>query len=59
MKSVDSVGRLRANRSHSRCNGDDLQRRMADEDAISCERFGKAQYWLLGAVKPMTMRPGP
>ena len=44
MKSMDSFGRLGANRSHSRSYGEDLQRRMADEDAISCKRFGETQY---------------
>ena len=41
---MDSFGRLGANRSHSRSYGEDLQRRMADEDAISCKRFGETQY---------------
>ena len=44
MKSMGSFGRLGANRSHSRSYGEDLQRRMVDEDAISCERFGETQY---------------
>ena len=44
MKSMDSFGRLGANRSHSRSYGEDLQRRMVDEDAISCKRFGETQY---------------
>ena len=49
MKSMNSFGRLGANRSHSRSYGEDLQRRMVDEDAISCERFGKTQYQCLVA----------
>ena len=44
MKSMDSFLRLGANRSHSRSYGEYLQRRMADEDAISCKRFGETQY---------------
>ena len=44
VKSMDSSVRLDANRSHSRSYGEDLQRRMADEDAISCKRFGETQY---------------
>ncbi len=44
MKSMDSFVRLGANRSHSQSYGEDLQRRMADEDAISCERFGGTKY---------------
>ena len=44
MKSMDSFVRLGANRSHSRRYGEDLQRRLADEDAISCKRFGATQY---------------
>ena len=44
MKSMASFVRLGANRSHSRRYGEDLQRRMAGEDAISCQRFGETQY---------------
>jgi len=44
MKLMRSFGRLGANRSHSRSYGEDLQRRMADEGAISCKRFGETQY---------------
>ena len=35
---------LGANRSHSLSFGEDLQRRMADEGAISCNRFGGTDY---------------
>ena len=42
---MDSFGRLGANRSHSRRYGEDLQRRMVDEDAISCKRFGETKFW--------------
>ena len=35
---------LGANHSHSRSYGADLQRRMADEGAISCNRFGGTDY---------------
>ncbi len=35
MKAMDSFVRLDANHSHSLCYGADLQRRMADEGAIS------------------------
>ncbi len=34
MKSMDLFVRLGANRSHSQSYGEDLQRRMADEDTI-------------------------
>ena len=44
VKLMHSFVRLGANRSHSRSYGEDLQRRMVDEDAISCERFGETQY---------------
>ena len=37
MKSMNSFVRLGANHSHSRSYGEDLQRRMADEGAISCK----------------------
>ena len=40
MKSMRSFVRLGANHSHSRRYGADLQRRMANEGAISCNRFG-------------------
>ena len=40
MKSMHSFVRLGANHSHSRSYGEDLQRRMPDEGAISCNRFG-------------------
>ena len=42
MKSMRSFVRLGANHSHS--YGADLQRRMADEGAISCNRFGGTDY---------------
>ena len=45
MKSMDSFGRLGANRSHSLSYGEDLQQRMVDEGAISCGRFSETQYW--------------
>jgi len=44
MKLMHSFVRLGANRSHSRSYGEDWQRRMADEGAISCKRFGGTQY---------------
>ena len=44
MKSMDSFVRLGANHSHGRSYGADLQRRMADEGAISCKRFGETLY---------------
>ena len=44
MKSMDSFVRLGANRRHSLRYGEDLQRRMADEDTISCQRFGQTLY---------------
>ena len=44
MKSMRSIVRLGANRSHSRSYGEDLQRRMADEGAISCNRFSGTDY---------------
>ena len=46
IKLMNSFVRLGVNRSHSRSYGEDLQRRMAGEGAISCERFGGAKYWL-------------
>jgi len=44
MKSMDSFGRPGANRSNTKGYCEDLQRRVADEGAISCKRFGGAQY---------------
>ena len=44
MKSMRSLVRLGANHSHSSSYGADLQRRMADEGAISCHRFGGTDY---------------
>ena len=44
MKSMLSFVRLGANRRHSCSYGEDLQRRMADEGAISCNRFGGTDY---------------
>ena len=44
MKSMRSFVGLGANHSHSRSYGADLQRRMADEGAISCNRFGGTDY---------------
>jgi hypothetical protein len=52
MKSMHSYVRLGANRSHSRSYGEDWQRRMADEGATSCKRFGGTQY-------QNRTRPGP
>ena len=40
MKSKRSFVRLGVNQSHIRSYGADLQRRMADEGAISCDWFG-------------------
>ena len=40
MKSMRSIVRLGANHSHSHSYGADLQQRMADEGAISFNRFG-------------------
>ena len=44
MKSMRSLVRLGANHSHSRSYGADLQRRIAHEGAISCDRFGGTDY---------------
>ena len=44
MKSMRSFVRLGANHSHRRRYGADLQRRMAHEGAISCNRFGGTDY---------------
>ncbi len=44
MKLMHSFVRLGANHSHSCSYGADLQRRMADEGAISCNRFGATDY---------------
>ena len=44
MKLMRSFGRLGANHSHSHGYGEDLQRRMADGGAISCNRFGATDY---------------
>ena len=51
MKSMRSFVRLGANHSHSRSYGEDLQRRMADEGAISCNRFGGTDYQFSPAFK--------
>jgi len=44
MKSMDSPARLGANRSDALWHREDLQRRMAGEDTISCRCFGGTQY---------------
>ncbi len=44
MKSMDSLARLDANHSDTSWYREDLQRRLANEDAISCQRFGETQY---------------
>jgi hypothetical protein len=44
MKSMDLLVSLGANHSHSRSYGEDLQRQMAGEGAISCKRFGETLY---------------
>jgi len=44
MKSMDSFVRLGANHSDAAWHRADLQRRMASEDAISCQCFGETQY---------------
>ncbi len=41
---MHSLVRLGANRSDTQWYREDLQRRMADEGAISCKRFGATQY---------------
>jgi hypothetical protein len=43
MKSMPSFVRADANRSDARWLRADLQRRIADEGALSCQRFGEAQ----------------
>jgi hypothetical protein len=45
MKSMHSWVRLGATRSHSSCYGEELQRRMAQEGAISRQRFGETEHW--------------
>jgi hypothetical protein len=44
MKSMDSFARLGENHSDASWHRADLQRRMADEDAISCQCLGETQY---------------
>ncbi len=44
MKTMDSFARLGANHSHSFCYGEDLQRRMADEDTFSCFEICGSEY---------------
>jgi len=44
MKSMDLFARQGANRGDSRSYREDLQRGMADKDAISCQPFGETQY---------------
>jgi hypothetical protein len=44
MKSTDLSARQGANRSYSQSYGEDLQRSMADKDAISCKGFGETEY---------------
>jgi hypothetical protein len=44
MKLMHSRARQGANHSHSRSYGEDLQRRMAREGAISCNWFGGTDY---------------
>ena len=44
MKTMDSFARLGANHSHSLCYGEDLQRRMADEDTFSCFEICGSEY---------------
>jgi hypothetical protein len=41
---MHSRARQGANHSHSRSYGEDLQRRMAREGAISCNWFGGTNY---------------
>ncbi len=45
MKTMDSFARLGAHRSHSHCYGEDVQRRMVDEDAFSCFEICGSEYW--------------
>jgi hypothetical protein len=44
MKAMRSFVRLGANRSHSLSYGKDLQRRMADEGAVSCIEIYDSQH---------------
>ncbi len=44
MKTMDSFARLGAHRSQSLCYGEDVQRRMADEDAFSCFEICGSEY---------------
>ena len=44
MKTTDSFARLGANHSHSLCYGEDLQQRLADEDAFSCFEIWGSEY---------------
>ena len=39
-----SFARLGAHRRHSLCHGEDVQRRMADEDAFSCFEIFGSEY---------------
>jgi len=44
MKLMDLVARQGANHSDSRSYREDLQRRMAGKDTISCQCFGETEY---------------
>ena len=44
MKTMDSFARLGANHSHRLCDGEDLQRRLADEDTLSCFEICGVEY---------------
>jgi len=44
MKSMDLFARQGANRSDTQWYREDLQRRMADKDAISCKPFGETEH---------------
>jgi len=44
MKSMDLFARQGANRSDTQWYREDLQRRMADKDAISCKPFGGTEH---------------
>jgi len=44
MKSMDLFARQGANHSDTRRYREDLQRRMADKDTISCKPFGETEY---------------
>ena len=48
LKLMHSRARLGANRNHSRSYGEDLQRGMVGEGAISYKRFGGTEYWSPG-----------